>query len=473
MSDQEDSEAASSTTTDSQPLLSPSPASLRSDWSTASTSTFSRSAGSVPDRAGDEEDGGDLTIGDVAVDEVLPFFQQNDDDDGSGGGDDRLHTPFRKVLASKALAEDSLTVRSSAAWWFMGLFNNISFVIMAASAKSILPSSVGAVYLASSFPSLLLRLSAPYWFDRVSVSNRMHAASLMFVAGFTSASLFSHPALRLLGVALVSAQCGLGEASMLALSTRHGNEALTLWASGTGASGIAGYLYVVCVTRWMGVSDGTALLGGAAFGGLYYSTFRTLKVPPADRAPEGTRGKGSEEKLTAKEKLRLTLSLWPWGVPLVVVYFAEYAMQAGTWSSVGFPVTDSAARDEFYQNSNWCYQLGVVVSRSSGTVWRPKLKALWIMPAVQLALLAFSTLNADNHWWYNQSLLLLSVVVGLFGGAVYVNGFRLITEGAEGGKKELAVAAASACGDAGANLGDAAGIFLQRWLDGRNGIRAR
>jgi hypothetical protein len=36
----------------------------------------------------------------------------------------------------------------------------------------------------------------------------------------------------------------------------------------------------------------------------------------------------------------------------------------------GFPVTDPAARHRFYAASNWCYQLGVFVSRSSGLAYQ-------------------------------------------------------------------------------------------------------
>ena len=36
----------------------------------------------------------------------------------------------------------------------------------------------------------------------------------------------------------------------------------------------------------------------------------------------------------------------------------------------GFPVTDPAARHRFYAVSNWCYQLGVFVSRSSGLAYQ-------------------------------------------------------------------------------------------------------
>ena len=65
-----------------------------------------------------------------------------------------------------------------------------------------------------------------------------------------------------------------------------------------------------------------------------------------------------------------------------------------------------------------------------------------------------------------------NVVVGGFGGAVYVNGFRLINEDGRYRKddKELCVAAASVCCDVGSNLGEGLGVLLQMWIYKINGI---
>ena len=43
--------------------------------------------------------------------------------------------------------------------------------------------------------------------------------------------------------------------------------------------------------------------------------------------------------MTARERLSATVALWPFMVPLFVVYFAEYAMQSGTWAAIGASLT--------------------------------------------------------------------------------------------------------------------------------------
>jgi hypothetical protein len=62
--------------------------------------------------------------------------------------------------------------------------------------------------------------------------------------------------------------------------------------------------------------------------------------------------------MTFRQRLKVTCDLWPYMVPLFVVYFAEYAMQSGTWTAIGFPVTSADARHKFYLYSNWVYQAG-------------------------------------------------------------------------------------------------------------------
>lgn len=74
-------------------------------------------------------------------------------DDGDEGG--QLQAERRKTR--------SLTLRNDAAFWCLGLINNSSYVIMMAVAKDIAPAAVGVVFLADVAPTMLVKLSAPYW----------------------------------------------------------------------------------------------------------------------------------------------------------------------------------------------------------------------------------------------------------------------------------------------------------------------
>mmetsp|Transcript_12115 Transcript_12115/g.16808 ORF Transcript_12115/g.16808 Transcript_12115/m.16808 type:complete len:170 (+) Transcript_12115:91-600(+) len=165
-----------------------------------------------------------------------------------------------------------------------------------------------------------------------------------------------------------------------------------------------------------------------------------------------------------------SLSLWHITVPLIVVYMAEYAAQAGAWAAIGFPTHDKAAREQFYEYANWCYQGGVFCSRSSGAIWKPGKPTLWGMAFAQCFVLIFFVIDARYHIWYNNSLLALAFFTGLLGGAVYVNAFRLITEAVPSRLKEIAMTAGAVSSDFGTNLGEALALGLQYYLYEANNI---
>ncbi|CAN0475155.1 unnamed protein product [Ectocarpus sp. 12 AP-2014] len=174
--------------------------------------------------------------------------------------------------------------------------------------------------------------------------------------------------------------------------------------------------------------------------------------------------------MTVGQRLCFTISLWRFTVPLMLVYFAEYTMQTGTWSAIGFPVSSIAARERFYEYANWCYQGGVFVSRSSGMLVRLSPLMLWSLPAVQVLMLLFFYLVAVEKFWYGYGLLFLCFGVGLVGGLGYVNAFRLVAEAVPPELKELALAAASVGDSFGVMFSDIFGTFVQACVYKKNGI---
>lgn len=56
-----------------------------------------------------------------------------------------------------------IAVRNSVAFFLLGLINNSSYVIMIALAKDIMPSAVGWVFLVNVLPTVVVKVSAPYW----------------------------------------------------------------------------------------------------------------------------------------------------------------------------------------------------------------------------------------------------------------------------------------------------------------------
>mmetsp|Transcript_17609 Transcript_17609/g.36114 ORF Transcript_17609/g.36114 Transcript_17609/m.36114 type:complete len:597 (+) Transcript_17609:186-1976(+) len=178
----------------------------------------------------------------------------------------------------------------------------------------------------------------------------------------------------------------------------------------------------------------------------------------------------SEKGLSSLDRFKLVISLWPYTIPLFTVYLAEYMLQAGVWSAIGFPVTNPGARAQFYQYSNWTYQAGVFVSRSSGNIFIASLRVIWLMPFLQaLNLFLFWSISM-HHYWYNYSLLILCFFSGLLGGGVYVQGYSRINTDLPISLREFAISSASVADGLGILLADIFSLFIQSCIYEKNGV---
>lgn len=435
-----------------------------------------------------------------------------------------------RVLSYAPLPPTAVVSSLISPWvfWALGLLNNASFVLLIACGKSISEGGTGLIFLSNSLPSLLVKLSAPYWFDRVSYRARMMISSVLMSIAFICVALFSSRhhstfslTMQLVGCAFASVQCGLGEASLLALAGkcdvgRSSKACITAFSSGTGLAGIFGFLWKFVWNDLLGLSlRYTLLLANSLallYGAVYYTSLWGVDVgtvsltqnadsladeqsreksnggelvseeaDPADRGYQDclvsdeiiiengindlTESNITRiEDMNTMERLRAVLALWPYMIPLYAVYFAEYALQAGTWSAIGFPVSDEEARGRFYEYSNWMYQAGVFISRSSGTLFIAPLYILWLMPALQIINVGFFWWVAKYQVFYNFYLLIPAFYVGLLGGSVYVNGYTRISSDIPLERREFALSSTSVAEGLGIVSADIVGLFLQSCL---------
>jgi len=406
-------------------------------------------------------------------------------------------------------------------FWALGLLNNVSYVIMLASAKQISEGGTALVFLANVIPSLFVKLSAPYWFDRISYDTRLSVATAFMGASFLVVALFQASTsplalyFQLLGVALASAQSGLGEASLLALAgacdaSRAKPACLSCFSSGTGVAGVFGFFYTFLLNDLLGLSLPITLVLATLLAAMYFGVYnrylwgykgmncrvirmsnlgeyiRTTSSPLEDDDqlmdesdhPEGIDVFHDESmppllkihEMTTFQRLILTFSLYPYMIPLFVVYAAEYTMQSGTWTAIGFPITSETARSDFYFAANWAYQAGVFVSRSSGTLFTAPLWFIWLMPALQVLNVAIFWVVAVHHVLYSWWLLVGCFYVGLLGGAVYVHVFTRICVDVPA-YTEFALSATSVAADIGVVAADVMGVFIQSCLYAINGLQ--
>ena len=349
-------------------------------------------------------------------DESISATRNDDDDDNNNN---KSSSPY--------LTREFIT------FFLIGILNNSTYVIMNAGAKEIAPSAVGFVYVCNVAPSFITKLTGPYWFHKVSYKKRFQIAAICMIIAFLIVALgqvVNSKILQFLGIAIISFQSGLGEASFLALSAFYNDSRLVLtgWSSGTGIAGIFGYAWVSILVYGMNFSFAACLLLANILPLVWYIViFKYLPWPSNINRDNTTttnnknhldqqdtllnksytlsdeieslndisndnndnKDRNGNDKvdlskaastMSTMERLHNTMKLWKYMIPLFLVYFAEYATQSGTWAAIGFPITSKTARNTFYEYANFTYQIGVFFSRSSGLYIKSNLKMIWILP---------------------------------------------------------------------------------------------
>ena len=414
-------------------------------------------------------------------------------------------------------------------YFFLGLVNNVGFVIMVAGAKNIAEAGVALVYLANIVPTTLVKITAPLWFDKISYNFRLVAATLLMIASFLCVALTDDVGSQLTGVALGSLSCGLGEASFLAMASYfESGIMLAAWSSGTGLAGIIGYLWVILLNVVAAASFEITILTALVWPIFWVVNFFVIMelprpllewsccskvlrahcqcedkryAPVSDNDAHGratamldveqhcddeeaaeltanvqisvstTQRAERHGKLSCATRLHALSKLWKYMIPLFLVYFSEYAMQSGAWSAIGFPVNSASARKDFYLKANLAYQVGVFVSRSSACLVKGSVPAVWTAPLLQTCLLVFFVADAADHFFYDEwPLVAIAFVTGLFGGFVYVNAFSLIAERVPQHLREFSLTAASMADSFGIIASDICALFIQACLYEVNGI---
>ncbi|KAM9250228.1 battenin [Cariama cristata] len=356
--------------------------------------------------------------------------------------------------------------RNGAAFWLLGLCNNLPYVLMLSAARDILepphgaqvaaphgngsrydcnPISTGAVLLADILPTLFIKVAAPFVAHRLPYDSRVVVAALCAWGSFAAVALAAGVAVSLGGVVLASAASGLGEVTFLALASAYPRVGVSCWSSGTGAAGLGGALGYGALLQ-AGLPLPRALLPALALPLLTLLSYFFLLGPP----PRPTEPPPPAVGLTPAQRWGVTKGVVRQAGPLAVVYFAEYFINQGLLELLYFPAS-ALTHGEQYRWYQLLYQGGVFASRSSLRCLR--LRRVWVLALLQVL---------------NALILLVAVAVpflpglavafamvggeGLLGGAAYANAFLNVAEEAAPEGREFAMTVAS--------LADTVGIAL-------------
>jgi len=182
-----------------------------------------------------------------------------------------------------------------------------------------------------------------------------------------------------------------------------------------------------------------------------------LRPGPDSRQPSPSR----QLTLTAKLR-RARLLLFPYMLPLLMVYIAEYLINQGVAPTLLFPLDRTPFNHyrSFYPFYNFIYQVGVFISRSSTPFIR--IHHLYPPSLLQVANLAILISQALFNWIPSVYIVFLIIFwEGLLGGGVYVNTFAEILEHVPEEEREFSMSATSVSDSGGICIAGFVGMALE------------
>jgi battenin len=308
---------------------------------------------------------------------------------------------------------------------------------------------------------------------------------------------------KLVGVVIGSLSSGGGELSFLGLTHYYGYFSLAAWGSGTGGAGLVGAGLYVMLTSWIRLSVRSSLLASAFLPLIMLASFffvlphepltHASKLMgyqdiPSSGAAEGTdetpppsppanliHSTSEESHPFGRRKASLIASLhrsgllfFPYMLPLILVYIAEYTINQGVSPTLLFALPSSPFSEfrAFYPFYNFLYQTGVFIARSSSPFVR--IHALYVPSLLQVANLLILTSHALYDWIPNVYIVFVIIFwEGLLGGFVYINTFAEIMDTVPKQEREFSLGATSVSDSGGiciaSFLSMALEVFLCNW----------
>ncbi|KAL3271610.1 hypothetical protein HHI36_022085 [Cryptolaemus montrouzieri] len=331
--------------------------------------------------------------------------------------------------------------RSVISFWILGVCNNFGYVAMLTGAENIIQEntekkndtlitsrectiqSTGIVLLSQLIPATLITFIVP--FIPMLVHCRMVSCLAITIIGFLLVGFTKNSlSIALLGVALVSISCSVGEMTLLQYSAYFSRNTLSTWSSGTGGAGVIGAL-----SYTLGVEKGyrDTMLGMIAIPIIMGVAFWVILPIPTEKDKQSVlvQHNWNKNEVTApcdtlKKKSHLIPKVsYKYIIPLGLVYLFEYFINQGMYELVKVD-SNIVSRNMQYQWLQVAYQVGVFISRSSVNFLY--IKYIWALSVLQfINVVIFTTTAIYWYIWNFWILFVMGLEEGLIGGAAYVN----------------------------------------------------
>jgi len=377
--------------------------------------------------------------------------------------------------------------RNHIGFWILGLTNNFAYVVMLSAAFDILggklgsgktdmtkgyscnPHSTGVILLADILPTLAIKWTAPFYMQSLNYHFKVILVVLFALGSFLMVALCKSVALAIIGVVFASISSGFGELTFLSLTSYFHSTVISSWSSGTGAAGVSGAFAYAGLTS-IGVSPKQSILLMLvvpvlmAFGHwvLLKPSEELYRSSDLESTPLLKRNEDPTASLTFMQKLKLIKPLVKYMIPLFCVYLAEYTINQGLFELLYYP-SSSMNHSEQYRWLQFCYQFGVLISRSSVNV--VKIEKIELLAALQYA--NFIVLYLEVYYRYIPSIWITLAIVlfeGLIAGGVYVNAFFRVANEVDAKYREFSMGAASMADSPGITLAGVLSMPLHKYL---------
>ncbi|KAI6193878.1 Battenin [Aphelenchoides besseyi] len=392
--------------------------------------------------------------------------------------------------------------RNIIAFWSFGLASNLGFLTMLSAASDIMnrelninetvnPSStrceievdhrnckfapLGEVLLADIFPAFILKLTMPFFMDRIPFGVRHVFICVFQLSAYLTVGFSTNVKISLLGVVFASISDGVGDVSYLSLSSHYPKHMVSALCSGTGSAGLIGsFLYAFLTeSNLVGLSPKTAILlmtiGPCFLFASYFillshaptvhritlsdpktwlvprkrQTLSTITPSCGDDLKPATLNYMQHEVLSFRSKLRLVFSLLKYALPLAITFFFEYF---AVESLTAFFVFDCAHGFNLSPSSQYrwfavVYRLGGLIGRSSVNLIQFPFVCLLIVPLIQgLNGVVFLTESLVHYLPHIYIALILLFFIGIVGGSNYCNTFYRIHKEVPSNAREFSLA---------------------------------
>ncbi|KYQ94309.1 hypothetical protein DLAC_04607 [Tieghemostelium lacteum] len=367
------------------------------------------------------------------------------------------------------MARDKVYIRNWISFHFMGNINNFAYCVVNAAAKSLAvffnnQKNIALVLWANIAFGFASRLLNTFLLENVNTKLKIIVNCLIMALGLVGVALSKYVnfAFCIACIALIGIASSFGESVLLSFMKKFPADIVNGWSSGTGVAGVCGSLFYIGMVA-AGLPNSTIFYLMLPTVAVYFLLFFIGLKVPADSSSSSSASdkKGDYSKLKEEDESRpltqariedeedddqkgvqpirgppgetkgqrykraLKLVIWN-AMNLNLVYFFEYVASVG---GADLAVRQSDSTDWFVKNSypilSFCYQLGVLISRSSLQVY--KIKRIEILTVLQGANMVLWIVQAKYKMIGSVWILfLLMIYCGLLGGASYVNVFYLI-----------------------------------------------